>query len=155
MKLIKKGLMDNTTSSSKIILAFLIVGIIYALIFIFFITETKIETIDRETVYVISGTMRWIAYAAIGMVAIMLITYAFSYLYLVERLEKIDFEKEGRKCIGYYTLSSSSTNEFVAFYEMENRCPSCNAELGIEIPKFCPECGTKLKQTIEEDVSDS
>ena len=101
MKLIKKGLMDNTTSSSKIILAFLIVGIIYALIFIFFITETKIETIDRETVYVISRTMRWIAYAAIGMVAIMLITYAFSYLYLVGRLEKIDFEKEGRKCLPF------------------------------------------------------
>ena len=155
MKLIKKGLMDDTTSSGKVVLAFLIVGIIYALIFIFFITETKIETIDRETVYVISETMRWITYIAIGMVAVMLIAYAFTYLSLIGRLEKIDFEKEGRKCIGYYALSSSSTNEFVAFYEIENRCPSCNTELGIEIPKFCPECGTKLKQAVEEDVSDS
>lgn len=128
-----------------IILLILGIALVYA-IFVYtdVMSNGYVTTIEGNNVYVIGdkGELS-IPYAIVFASAFASIMMCPALIYMAWR-SSVMKSSDGKEFLAAIAPSFDPSMKYILLTSGSNTCPHCGAALGVTLPKFCPECGSKV-----------
>ena len=152
-RIVETGLYNSSKIAIKSGNSLIRTGIIITAMTILLLIILQLNKVPEINAFLIYD---WIAYIFIfytAALALILVIMGVSNRVYARKAESADY-KNRKEQIVLCIDEPKIKGKYIAFIKME-KCPKCEKEFGLDLPFFCPYCGTSLESNIKNpDVSE-